>query len=59
MQKEMKKNKRKYVKPKITRIKLDAKTAVLATCKVFHGPGGPMNVNCQGVGRGGCMDQGS
>ena len=54
-----KQKKKKYVKPKITKIKLDAKTAVLAACKVHHGgTDGPMNVNCQG-GPQGCLEQGS
>ena len=37
-----KKVKKKYEKPKMTKIKLDAKTAVLATCKTSGvvGPGG-------------------
>ena len=36
------KTKKKYAKPKITHIKLDAKTAVLAACKTSgaFGPGG-------------------
>jgi len=37
-----KKTKKKYEKPEITKIKLDAKTAVLAACKTSgaFGPGG-------------------
>ena len=37
-----KKTKKKYAKPEITKIKLDAKTAVLAACKTSgaFGPGG-------------------
>ena len=58
MQKE-KKKKRKYVKPKITRIKLDATTAVLSTCKVQHESFGPMNDNCRGMQGGTCVEQGS
>ena len=58
MQKQ-KKKKKKYVKPQVTKIKLDIKTAVLSTCKVHHGTGGPMNVNCQGGGPQGCLEQGS
>ena len=50
----MQKKKKKYVKPQITKIKLDAKTAVLNTCKVQHGPGGPMNANCGGGHAGVC-----
>jgi len=54
-----KQKKKKYVKPQITKIKLDAKTAVLAACKVHRGgTGGPMNVNCGG-GPQGCLEQGS
>ena len=55
----MQKQKKKYFKPRVTKIKLDAKTAVLATCKIRHGPGGPMNVNCLGGGQLGCLEQGS
>ena len=55
-----KKKKKKYVKPKVTKIKLDAKTAVLSVCKVHQGSGGPMNVNCRGTGEGGlCLTHGS
>ena len=53
------KKKRKYVKPKVTKIIIDAKTAVLAVCKVNHGSGGPMNKNCHGGPGGICRDQGS
>ena len=56
---EKKKKKKKYVKPQVTKIKLDIKTAVLSTCKVHHSTGGPNNVNCQGVGPEGCLAQGS
>jgi hypothetical protein len=55
----MKKKKKKYIKPQIKRIKLDAKTAVLAVCKVSHGVGGPGNVNCRGFGGPYCFDHGS
>jgi len=51
--------KKKYVKPKITRIKLDAETAVLMACKDAGGVGGPHNKNCRGGGGGYCMTQGS
>ena len=57
MQKQ-KKKKKKYVKPKITRIKLDAKTAVLATCKTAHSTGGPDHPHC-GPGPFPCLDDGS
>jgi hypothetical protein len=53
------KKKKKYIKPKITKIKLDAKTAVLSVCKVSHGMGGPGNINCRGIGGPYCLDQGS
>ena len=59
MQKQ-KEKKQKYEKPQLTKIKLDAKTAVLAACKIMQGPGGPLNVNCRGGGQGGvCQEQGS
>ncbi len=55
-----KKKKKKYVKPKITKIKLDVKTAVLSVCKVQAGSGGPMNLSCRGVGdHGHCLEHGS
>jgi hypothetical protein len=56
-----KKKNKKYVKPEITRIKLDAKTAVLSFCKTQGGSGGPGNVNCRGgIGdRGQCLSHGS
>ena len=55
-----KQKKKKYVKPQITKIKLDAKTAVLAACKVHRwGTAGPLNVNCGGVGPQGCLEPGS
>ena len=57
MQKQ-KKKKKKYGKPKITRIKLDAKTAVLATCKTAHSTGGPEHPHC-GPGPFPCLDDGS
>jgi hypothetical protein len=39
-----KKNKKKYVKPQVTRIKLDAKTAVLGFCKTTSSAGpNPLN----------------
>lgn len=55
-----KKKKKKYVKPKVTKIKLDAKTAVLGFCKVQGGGGGPTSVNCRGIGEmGHCLTHGS
>ena len=54
-----KKKKKKYVKPKVTKIKLDAKTAVLGFCKI-HGVGGPTSANCRGIGEmGHCLTHGS
>jgi len=41
----MKNQKKKYVKPEIKKIKLDAKTAVLAVCKTVA-VGGPSGVGC-------------
>lgn len=55
----MGKQKKKYIKPKITRIRLDAKTAVLNGCKFSSGPGGPRNSNCRGGAGGICREQGS
>ena len=40
------KTKKKYEKPKITKISLDAKTAVLAVCKT-SGKFGPGKSGCQ------------
>jgi hypothetical protein len=40
-----KEEKKKYEKPKVTRIKLDAKTAVLGVCKTA-GVGGPASPGC-------------
>jgi hypothetical protein len=37
--------KRKYVKPKVTKIYLDAECAVLGACK-FSGGSGPNGSNC-------------
>lgn len=41
----MKKERKTYVKPEIRKIRLDAKTAVLAVCKT-SGIGGPSGVGC-------------
>ena len=43
------KEKKKYDKPKVTRIKLDAKTAVLSICKTA-GAGGPGAYGCNDLG---------
>jgi len=51
------KEKKKYEKPKVTRIKLDARTAVLGICKT-SGAGGPGNFNCDDFGAP-CVDAGS
>ena len=59
MEKEKKKKKRKYVKPKVTRIVLESKTAVLAVCKAPGVGFGPRNVNCRGAVGGICRDHGS
>ena len=56
---EKKKEKKKYVKHKKKKIKLDSKTAVLNACKVPHGPGGPGNPNCRGAGGPACLEHGS
>ena len=42
-----KKKKRRYVKPKITKIHLDAECAVLGACKT-SGLVGPMGTGCPG-----------
>jgi hypothetical protein len=55
-----KKEKKEYEKPEVTKIKLDAKTAVLATCKNSGGAGGgrPGGVfHCLTVPA--CRDEGS
>lgn len=39
------KKKKKYVKPEITKIRLDAKTAVLGGCKISSGSG-PSGDDC-------------
>jgi hypothetical protein len=43
---EKEKKKRKYEKPKVTKIKLDAKCAVLGFCKTNGSTGGPTGANC-------------
>jgi hypothetical protein len=40
-----KKKKKHYVKPKVTKIKLDAKCAVLGACKI-NGGSGPNGDDC-------------
>ena len=51
------KEKKLYEKPKITRIKLDAKTAVLGVCKTA-GAGGPGGFGCEAFSVM-CLDDGS
>ena len=54
-----KKAKKKYEKPEITKIKLDAKTAVLAACKT-SGAFGPGGNGCESfLGGGTCNQAGS
>jgi hypothetical protein len=53
-----KKQKRKYAKPAVTRIKLDARTAVLGVCKIAGSSGGPTGANC-GPPLPPCSDSGS
>lgn len=51
------KKRKKYVKPKVTKIKLDAKCAVLGGCKISgdSGPGGsgcappPLSLPCNSI----------
>ena len=56
-EREIEKEKKPYEKPKITRIKLDAKTAVLGVCKTA-GAGGPSVIGCE-VFSAPCSDFGS
>ena len=53
-----KKTKKKYEKPKITKIKLDAKTAVLGVFKT-SGMGGPGGMGCQTLLGDACSQVGS
>jgi hypothetical protein len=52
------KPKKNYEKPKITRIKLDAKTAVLSVCKT-SGVFGPGKTGCLTFLGDDCIDMGS
>ena len=54
----MDKEKKKYEKPQITRIKLDAKTAVLSVCKT-SGTFGPGTMGCLSFLGDNCLDAGS
>jgi hypothetical protein len=56
---DKKNKKRKYVKPKITKIRLDAQAAVLASCKAAGISSGPLNNSCRGGMFGVCREQGS
>ena len=55
MEKDQKK--KEYEKPKVTRIKLDAKCAVLGFCK--GATGGPAGVGCKDTFNSPCNSQGS
>lgn len=50
--------KKKYEKPKVKRIKLDARTAVLGFCK-GAGQGGPVIAGCTDASFDPCLDSGS
>ena len=52
------KKKRKYVKPEVTKIYLDAACAVLGACKT-SGQAGPAGSGCQDVWGDPCSSQGS
>ena len=54
----MEKEKKKYIKPEIKKIKLDAKTAILSVCKT-SGSFGPGTVGCQTFLGDNCLDMGS
>ena len=54
----MEKEKKKYAKPEIKKIKLDAKTAVLSVCKTA-GHFGPGTGTCETVFGDNCQDMGS
>ena len=55
----MKKIKKKYEKPEIRRIKLDAQTAVLSVCKTTGPGGGPTSQLCGPPRFQPCVDAGS
>ncbi len=52
------KEKKPYEKPKVTRINLDARTAVLGICKT-SGAGGPVLPGCVDAVSDPCLAQGS
>ena len=54
----MKEEKKKYIKPVVKKIKLDAKTAVLAVCKT-SGSNGRSGGNCGPPIFQPCLDNGS
>jgi hypothetical protein len=53
-----KKQKKKYLKPKLTQIKLDPKCAVLGFCKASSTPFGPGQAGC-GIPGSPCSSGGS
>jgi hypothetical protein len=55
----MKNMKKKYEKPEIKRIKLDAQTAVLTVCKTNPSDGGPTSAICGPPQFQPCEDAGS
>ena len=58
MEKDQKK--KKYEKPEVTRITLDAKCAVLGFCKTFPGSGtGPAALTCSDGFGSACLTSGS
>jgi hypothetical protein len=52
------KKKKEYEKPKVTRITLDAKCAVLGFCKQVSTGSGPVSTGCM-AGPTPCLSQGS
>ena len=54
----MEKEKKKYEKPEIKKINLDAKTAILSVCKTSESFG-PGSVGCQSFLGDNCLDAGS
>jgi hypothetical protein len=55
----MRNMKKKYEKPEIMRIKLDAQTAVLSVCKAAATEGGPTSASCGPPQFQPCEDAGS
>jgi hypothetical protein len=56
---EDKQTKKKYETPKVTRIRLDAKCAVLGFCKQAATGSGPAQAGCQDALFAPCVSQGS